>query len=91
MSERADIAAPALPVEFLTTLEVSVRLRWSPRTMRARVASGFFRSGIEFVTPGGGQPRWIWSRVVARVLGESPPTAPSTATSPIRIRRGVLL
>jgi hypothetical protein len=70
---RAIAPTPAVePSEYLTTGEVGRRLRWSRRTMRAKIASGFFVEGREFFQPAGCQPRWKWSAVVARLEGRHP-------------------
>jgi hypothetical protein len=55
--------------EYLTTAEVGRRLKWSARTIRTKVAEGFFVEGREFVAPAGCRPRWIWEAVVRRMEG----------------------
>jgi hypothetical protein len=67
----------------LSTSEVAARLEWSARTMRAKVASGFFVAGHEFFQPAGCRPKWLWSGVVARIEG---PTA-DDSESEIRLAR----
>jgi hypothetical protein len=66
VSEPREIAEPS---EYLTTPAVAKKLAWSARTMRSKIASGFFMAGREFVQPDGCQPRWVWSAVVARMEG----------------------
>ena len=41
----------AEPSEYLTTGEVGKRLKWGARTMRQKVADGFFEKDREYVQP----------------------------------------
>jgi hypothetical protein len=59
-----------LTEEYLTTGELTQRLRWAPRTIRAKIAAGVFREGMHFFQPPGCQRRWKWSAVVAWLEGQ---------------------
>jgi hypothetical protein len=61
------------PEGYLTTAEVMKRLKWSARTMRAKIADGVFREGQHFFQPAGCQRRWKWSAVAAWLEGKERP------------------
>jgi excisionase family DNA binding protein len=56
--------------EYLTTSEVASRLRWSKRTVRAKIRAGVFRRGEHFFQPPGCQCRWKWSVISKWLEGE---------------------
>jgi len=72
--------------EYITTAEVARRLKWSARTMRAKIAGGVFREGQHFFQPAGCQPRWKWEAVVAWLEGKERPVIDDE--EPIRLARG---
>lgn len=59
--------------EYLTSAEVAGRLRWSVRTLRAKIAAGALREGLHFFRPQGCQPRWKWAAVVEWLEGQQAP------------------
>jgi excisionase family DNA binding protein len=63
------VAQHEIEPEFLTTAEVAARLRWSVRTIRAKIAAGVLRRDEHYFQPTGCQYRWKWSAVVAWVEG----------------------
>jgi excisionase family DNA binding protein len=63
--EATDRARQGIESQYLTTREVAARLRWSVRTIRAKVRAGLLRRGVHYFQPAGSQYRWKWSAVVA--------------------------
>jgi hypothetical protein len=64
----------ALEPEYITTAEVAQRLRWSRRTLRAKIQAGLFRPDEHFFQRPGCQPRWKWSMVAEWLEGKCPKT-----------------
>jgi excisionase family DNA binding protein len=64
----------AIEREYITTAEVAERLRWSKRTLRAKIQAGVFRRGEHFFQPPGCQYRWKWSAVANWVEGVRTPS-----------------
>jgi excisionase family DNA binding protein len=52
-----------LDQEYLTTAELARRLRWSVRTVRAKIQAGVLRRGEHFFQPEGCRYLWKWSKV----------------------------
>lgn len=70
--------------EYLTTAEVGKRLKWSARTMRAKIAAGVFVAGKHFFQPPGCQLRWKWTAIVAWLEGTHESVVDS---EPVRLAR----
>jgi hypothetical protein len=60
----ADASGNAMVTPYLTTSEVARCLRWSKRTLRAKVRAGVFRQGVHFFRRPGCQVLWKWAAIV---------------------------
>ena len=69
-----DIVAHEIEAEYITAAEVAQRLRWSRRTLRAKIRAGWLRPDEHFFQRPGCQPRWKWSRVAEWLEGKCPKT-----------------
>ena len=50
--------------DYLTIAEVAARLKIKPKTIKNKMASGFFQRGVHYFSPPGLGPRFKWSAVV---------------------------
>lgn len=57
--------------EYLTVAEVAQRLKWSPKTVKNKMAAGTFQRGVHYFSPPGIRPRFKWSAVVAWLEGQT--------------------
>jgi hypothetical protein len=60
--------------EYLTITELSARLKIKPKTVKNKMAAGYFRRGVHYFSPSGLGPRFKWSAVAWWEQTESPPT-----------------
>ena len=58
--------------EYISTAEVARRLRWSVRTIRAKIQAGVLRRGEHFFRPAGCRAFWKWSKVAEWVESGRP-------------------
>ena len=61
----------AAPEEYLTIAEVAGRLKWTPKTVRNKMAAGEFRQGVHYFRRKGLSARFKWGAVVAWVEEEA--------------------
>lgn len=71
----ADASGNAMVAPYLTTSEVARYLRWSKRTLRAKVRAGVFRQGVHFFRRPECQVLWKWAAIV-RWLEADPTSTP---------------
>jgi hypothetical protein len=75
-----------MPVEeYLTISELAPRLKLSQKSIRNKMASGIFRRGVHYFSPGGIGPRFKWSAVVQWL--EQGETAVDESNEPIPMPR----
>jgi hypothetical protein len=55
--------------EYICTREVAQRLRWSVRTIRAKIQAGVLRRNEHFFQPEGCRYLWKWSKIAEWVEG----------------------
>jgi hypothetical protein len=58
--------------EYLTTVELSVRIKMAPGTIRNLVWKKEFQEGIHFVKPTSGKLLFAWSAVERWLYGKAP-------------------
>ncbi len=63
------------PEGYLTTAEAALFLRIAPKTLRNKVAAGFFIEGTHFFRRAGLGPRWKRSALIAWMEHETEPPA----------------
>ena len=76
-----------VPEAYLTDREVAQRLRVTPKTLRRKVAGGFFREGEHFFRPPGMTRRWSWPAVAAWVERRARDTETASVVPLARNRR----
>ncbi len=76
--------------EYLTTEELSARLKVAPKTVKNKMAAGIFRKGVHYFSPAGLGPRFKWSAVVAWLEQAQEPETESDGDS-IPMARGYRL
>ena len=58
--------------EYLTTVELSVRIKMTPGTIRNLVWKKEFQEGIHFVKPTAGKLLFLWSAIEQWLYGKTP-------------------
>jgi hypothetical protein len=75
------------PDGYLTTAEVGRRLKWSPRTIREKIAGGIFREGVHFFQQPSCHRLWKWSAVVAWLEGKERVVIDRAGSEQVRLAR----
>ena len=64
--------------KYLTTKELSERIKMAPGTIRNMVWKGIFQESVHYIKPGGRKLLFIWSGIESWLHGTSEPAPKGT-------------